>query len=273
MIAGALALAATAATARPLDDVRASGYLRVALYRTLKPFSYIENDKPKGVDVEIAERLAAALGVRTQFFMIRSGESVGMDLRNGVSRGSVLGEAPGDVMLHVPYDKSLEAANDLVKLFAPYHEDGLAIATAPEKADAARDFSLFAREKAAVDFGSLADYLLMTAKDQAYLPNVLHHRGVEQAFAAFERGEASAVFGVRSEIEPLAAMSRRPVVVVAPPPSPLQDRWVVGVAVRFDARDLGYEIADEMERLRESGELARIFQRFGVTLKSPARPE
>jgi adenylylsulfate kinase-like enzyme len=47
----------------------------------------------------------------------------------------------------------------------------------------------------------------------------------------------------------------------------------VGLAVRVNARDLGYALSDEIDRLRESGELAKIFERHGVTLQTPIRAE
>jgi len=107
-LALALGLLAAPAVARPLYAVKQSGVLRVAVYQDYKPYSWRENDKPKGIDVEIAKLIAERLGVSLDLFELRADDDINDDLRNGVWRGSVLGAAPGDVMLHVPYDKRIE---------------------------------------------------------------------------------------------------------------------------------------------------------------------
>ena len=264
---------AQGAVARPLDEVRATGTLRVALYRNLPPFSSVdEKDRPQGIDVDLGAALAKSLGVQVSYFLFRDGDEIADDLRNGVWRGTVLGEAPGDVMLHVPYDKSLEETNDLVRLFAPYHTDKLALAVDPAGASEAEDFRLFERAYVGVDVGTLADLILVSARDQKLLNNVRHFRGAAQAFEAYEKGDLSGVYGPSSEIEPLVRRSKRPASILYPK-SRLAKDWAVGLAVRVNARDLGYALSDEIDRLRASGELAKIFERHGVTLQTPVRPE
>lgn len=267
-----LAGAPGAALARPLDEVRDSGYLRVTVYRNNRPWSWFEDGKPRGIDVAIGEALAKALGVRVAFMQLRDDDRIDDDLRNGVWRGTVTGEAPGDVMLHVPYDKELEIRNDLVKLAAPYHIDGLAMAVDPAKADAARDFSLFKTEKVSVDVGTLADFVLVSAFDHALIPNVVHARGTEQAFKAYERGEVAAVYGSSAEIEAGARASKRPVTLIYPKTG-LRSEWTLGIAVRVNSRDLGYALADVLEQMKTSGALQRIFAEEGVTWRPPKLEE
>ena len=127
--------------ARPLDKVRETGVLRVAVYQDYKPYSWRENGRTVGIDVEIAEALAQSLSARLDLFELRADDDINDDLRNGVWRGSVIGAAPGDVMLHVPYDRRLEQQNDRVALFGPYHVDGMAMVVDPAKAGAALDLS------------------------------------------------------------------------------------------------------------------------------------
>lgn len=272
-IALGLASSGGVAQARSLDDVRATGTLRVTVYRANPPFSYVDDQgKLTGIDVDLAAALAKGLGVKVEYFPIRDGDDISDDLRNGVWRGSVVGDAPGDVMMHVPYDKQLEVSNDLVRLFAPYDVDRLALAVDPDKAKQAEDFSLFEERKVGVDVGTLADMILVSAREKKLLNNVRHFRGTAKAYAAFERGEVDAVYGMRSEIEPLSKKSTRPVTLIAPAHRLARD-WAVGLAVRVNATDLGYALADQIDQLRKSGELAQIFARYDVTLATPARPE
>ncbi|MFO1151782.1 MAG: transporter substrate-binding domain-containing protein [Alsobacter sp.] len=271
-LVGALVLAPGPAHARPLDEVRDSGALRVTVYRNNKPWSWFENGKPHGIDVEIGAALARALGVRVEYLELREDDRIDDDLRNGVWRGTVVGEAPGDVMLHVPYDKELEVRNDLVKLAAPYHVDGLAMAVDPAKATAAQDFSLFRTEKVSVDVGTLADFILVSAFDHKLIPNVVHARGTERAFKAYELGEVVAVYGASAEIEAGLRELRRPATLIYPTTT-LRSEWVLGLAVKVNSRDLGYAMADVIEQMKTSGEMERIFARHGVTWRAPRLAE
>ncbi len=264
-----LALVPARAPARPLDEVKASGTLRVTVYRDNAPFSWSEGGKLRGIDVDIGAALARDLGVKVEYMELRADDRVDDDLRNGVWRGTVVGQAPGDVMLHVPYDHQLEIRNDLVKLAAPYHVEGLAMAVDPASAERARDLSLFETEKVAVDVGTLADFVLVSARDHALLANVVHVRGTQQAFEAFERGEVAAFYGSASEVEPLAHASKRPVVLVDPSTT-VPKRWTLALAVRVNARDLGYAVGDSIEAMKASGELKRIFENYGVTWQPPS---
>ena len=272
---GALALGGfmSPAAARPLDEVKSTGFLRVAVYRSLPPFSSVdEKGQPQGIDIDLGQALAKSLGVSVSYFLIRDGDEIADDLRNGVWRGTVVGEQPGDVMMHVPYDKRLEETNDLVRLVAPYHVDRLALAVDPAKEAEAADFGAFEKAYVGVDVGTLADMVLVSTRDKALVNNVRHFRGSKRAFEAYEKGELSGVYGPSSEIEPLVKTSKRPASLLYPKAKLARD-WTIGLAVRINARDLGYALGDEIDRLRDSGELARIFARHGVTLKTPVREE
>jgi ABC-type amino acid transport substrate-binding protein len=256
------------ALARPLDAVRETGKLRVAVYRDYKPYSWIQDGKNLGIDVEIAEAIAKSLDVNLDVFVLRADDDLDDDLRNGVWKGTVFGTAPGDVMMHVPYDKRIEAKNDRVFLVAPYHVDSLAVAVDPAKASEALDLSLFLHDKVAVDVGTLADMVLISAFDQRVLPNVVHQRGVERAADAFERGEVAAFAGEASAVQALAKKGQRPFAIVYPK-TILQAEWSVGMAVRSDSRDLGDYVDEAMSKLEASGEIDRIFAKYGVDWRKP----
>jgi ABC-type amino acid transport substrate-binding protein len=268
---GLIALAAAAgapAHARPLEAVRLTGTLRVTVYTNNKPFSWDDNGKPAGIDVEIGAALAKAIGVKPDFFSLRPDDNINDDLRNGVWKGTVFGATPGDVMLHVPYDKAIEAANDRIALAAPYHEDALAMAIDPAKAEAAMDFSLFETEKVAVDVGTLADMILVSARDHKLIANVVHFRGTERAAGAFERGEVSAFYGDGAAIEAFAGKGSRPFKIIYPD-SKVARGWRIGIAVKADSRDLAEALAKEMASLQASGDMKRIFEKHGVVWREP----
>lgn len=268
----ALALAASlslsGAAARPLEKVEQTGALRVTVYQNYKPFSWRENDKPVGIDVEIAQALADALHVRLNLFELRADDDIGDDLRNGVWKGTVLGDRPGDVMLHVPYDKHIEQRNDRVALFAPYHVDGVAMFVDPAKAEAGRDLSLLKTDKVAVAVGTIADYALSSTHDHAYIAEVVHERTLDAAAGHFERGDVAAFFGEELAGQSFARAGKRAFAVVHPEAQLARD-WTLGVAVKSDSRDLGQQIDKTIEAMSRDGRLARIFAAYGVDWRKP----
>ena len=256
-------------SARPLDAVMQAGVLRVAIYRDYKPYSWVENGKITGIDADIAVALANNLGLKADLFDLRADDNLDDDLRNGVWKGTIFGAAPGDVMMHVPYDKRIEEKNDRVVVLSPYHTDGLALAVDPDKAGEAIDFSVFLKEKVAVDVGTLSDLVLISAFDQKLVPNIVHFHGTERAAGAYERGEVAGFYGEASTVESLAKKSTRPVAIVYPKTRLKQD-WQIGMAVRSDSKDLGAKLSEQIARLEDSGEMERIFARYGVSWKKPA---
>ncbi|MGE0855933.1 MAG: transporter substrate-binding domain-containing protein, partial [Hyphomicrobiaceae bacterium] len=63
------------AVARPLDDVKASGFLRVIVYDDNAPFSWTEADGTiKGIDADIARAIAASMGLKPELIARIAGE-------------------------------------------------------------------------------------------------------------------------------------------------------------------------------------------------------
>lgn len=266
--AACVALAPPAAVGANLRDVQSKGVLRVTVYRDYKPWSWEENGARKGIDVEIGAALAKGLGVKVDYLFLRAGDEIDVDLRNGVWRGSLLGEQPGDIMLHVPHDAKIEADNDKIRLTAPYQVESLAMAVDPAKAEAAKDFSLFEREKVAVDIGGISDIILLSARDHKLIANVVHVRGEAAAAQAYDKGEVVAFYGEAAMVETLAHRASRPVSIIFPPHR-LVPTWTVGGAVKADSVDLADALDKELARLAESGELKRIFASYGVAWRPP----
>ena len=130
----AAAAALPAARAYDLDEARRRGQLRFAVYKEFAPFS----DDGKGIDIEIAEALAAALQVKAGFLPFDADENVDDDLRNMVWRGHYLGYGPADAMIHVPVDRAFMERNGRVKIFAPYYRETLQLARSRERRFTAR---------------------------------------------------------------------------------------------------------------------------------------
>jgi polar amino acid transport system substrate-binding protein len=57
----------TDAAARPLDEIKASGVVKIATEGATPPFNYYEDGTLKGFDVELGNAIAAALGVKAEW--------------------------------------------------------------------------------------------------------------------------------------------------------------------------------------------------------------
>ena len=110
-----------------LDKVRASGILKVALYKDNAPYSDGKGQDMTGVDVALAQALATEMGLKLSLLPFDAGEKMNDDLRNMVWRGHYLGYGPADVMLHVPVDKFLMVENRQALIFAPYAREVLVV--------------------------------------------------------------------------------------------------------------------------------------------------
>lgn len=274
---GATALAvaflflAAGASARPLDDVVASGKLRIALYEDNRPFSWTEEGgKAIGIDVDVGAALAKELGVEPEYFIRVQGEEVDDDLRANIVRGPLTGGGVGDVMLHIPTDRDLAIRNKESVIGNPYFLETIAVAIHPDKIPKTSDFSIFKKEKIGVQLGSASDYFLMTYDDRALVENVAHHVRARAGVKDFMSGETSAWMGVRSEIEGLLKENGGAAEFITPEMDGIvRKSWTVGCAVDERSRDLGYAIGEALTKLRTSGELAKIFAKHGVTYIPP----
>jgi ABC-type amino acid transport substrate-binding protein len=103
----------TSAGAATLAQVRERGRLIVGLYEDMPPFHV----KGRGIDVELGQALAEALGVKFAPLPFHADENMADDLRNMVWKGHYLGHGPADVLMHVPVDRPLIEATPQARIF------------------------------------------------------------------------------------------------------------------------------------------------------------
>jgi ABC-type amino acid transport substrate-binding protein len=63
------------AQVRNYDAMIAAGELKVAVYKDFAPYSFEDAGQPRGVDVELAQALAKALGVRLTLIWAPAGKN------------------------------------------------------------------------------------------------------------------------------------------------------------------------------------------------------
>lgn len=261
-----LTLLAGSAIARDLAEVRSSGILKVAVYREFAPF----NDEGRGIEVDLAKRLADKLGVKVSLLPFEAGENMEDDLRNMVWKGHYLGYGPADVMLHVPVDKVFMERNKQVAVFAPYFRETLQIAWDHAKIDSCETLSPLAGHLIGAEGDSIGSIALLAAENGRLRNNVKHFRSIEEAVKAMRDGGVSAVVGMRSQLEGAMAGEWKNYRIGNPPlPGLPQAGWVVGMAVKSDFKDLARALQQALNELDADGSLDRIFEAHHVKRLRP----
>jgi ABC-type amino acid transport substrate-binding protein len=254
-VAASLAAPVRAQEPSALERLRAKGTLTVGVYQDLPPFHV----GGRGIEVDLAGALAAALGLKLSLLPFQAGEDMGDDLRNMVWRGHYLGFGPADVMLHVPVDRPLMEKSPQVKIFAPYWRERVMIARDLKALPTLDSLEPLIGKRVAVPGQSLAGWLLIGA-ESGRLRDSLNTKFKDGAEAAqsLARGEVAAAAGNLSELETILAGDER--FAIEPLPLPrMKDGWAVGMAVKAASTDLAQALQAAVNTLADNGELARIF--------------
>ncbi|MEJ8814807.1 transporter substrate-binding domain-containing protein [Variovorax ureilyticus] len=264
--AASLGAPALAARAAALDRIRERGTLTVALYKDMPPF-HVDG---KGIDVQLAQALADALGVKLSMLPFNADENMGDDLRNMVWRGHYLGFGPADVLMHVPVDKPLIDETPQARIFAPYYRERVVVARRLDRLPQLDSLSALGDAKVAVPGQTLAGWLMIGADGGAYRNQlVTQWKDGAEAARALQRGEFPAAAGLASEMESVLRGDAR--FAIAPLPSPRVQRngWAVGMAVKKDATDLAQALQAGINDLAADGRLRKIFEGANVAWQAP----
>lgn len=256
------------AAAATFEEIKRDGTLHVAVYRDFAPFA----DEGKGIDVDVANALAARMGLKAEVKAYPDADSVDGDLRNIIWRGHPLWrERLADVMMHVPVDEYLKSKNEQVRIFAPYFKERLVVARNKNRIPQLPTLEPFTREKIGVQAETIEDHYLVTSFGGALRQNVVHFGTVRDAAVALRKNEIAAAMGRQTILEAglgedLARFEIGPVAT----PGMVVSGWELGVAVKADNPELAEAIDKAMAELRQDGTIERIFTKRGLTYRPPA---
>lgn len=255
------------ATAAPLAKVKQLGVLRAAVYLDNRPWSWMQDGKPAGIDVDIVTALATAFGVRADIAGFAADESVDDDLRNTVWRGGLLGFAAADVMMHVPFDRTFAARNDQVAIVCPYYRESFGLACDRDQADCEAAPVQFKGKRLAAELDSIPDFYFLGSFGGQLARDVVHYPSGFAAVTAVADRKADVVLASRAQIETVLGGGAAPHVARRKGPIPLLSSpgWDIGMAVKENSRSLGDAIETEMAAMAASGALKAIFDRYGVS--------
>ena len=279
LAAGTAALAIFAASslipaaARPLDEVTASGTLKIALYKENAPWSDMDQGQPVGIDVDIANEIAKSLKVKPEIKLYDASEDVGGDFRLNLWKGDLVGSPLSDLMLQVPNDRVLTTRDDQIALTSPYFMQKLAFAYNRDKLGRLENVADIGTSKVAVEGTSASDISLMTLLGGRFRANANHFLNFEQAVKAYKAGEEPVIAGTQAQIQ--AAFHDNGIdptenpIIIPTLVGPVKNHWELAGAVRANSRDLGYTVGDVLTAMVKDGRMKAICAKYGVTFTPP----
>lgn len=251
-----------------LDTIIERGFIEFAAYEDFPPWSFEEEGKIKGVDIEIGGLIAEALGVEPRFRLVAAGENLEADLRNWIWKGPLVGGRVANVMLHIPYDSNFACRVEQVVFTGQYHVEEIAIAYRRDAYPEVPPVPAYFRfDAVAVENDSIADFYLSSFPGGQLSRNLHRYPTAQQAMAALAAGETKAAMGPRAQLE----FGLTDALDLHAPPLPgfAVGEWTSGVAVHFAYRALGYAVDDAIYAAMQDGRMADIFARHGLTHRPP----
>lgn len=268
------------AQVRSYDTIIAAGVIKVAVYQDFAPYSFKVDGQPKGVDVELAQALATALGVQLELMWAPPGEKLDDDLRDLIWRGSQLRDQQlADLMMRVPYDKSYtqkrndvgELENDHVVMFGPYQTERWQVAFDRRRLEAVPSVAVFEKHPIGVEIDSVPSFYLTSIFNGQFGPSTHHFPSVQGAFAAMHEGKVDAVMAMRGEVDWQMHQAHDEQWSLAENAYPNMGRqtWEIGMAVHESNRQLAYAIEEALETLIREGTVQKIYAGYGMRYDVP----
>lgn len=266
--------------AKSLEDIKEQGFIVIAVYSDYPPFSFLtEDNKPTGIDVDLANKIAEGLDVDLQLIWMTPGETSDDDLRNYIWKGHIVHKQKADLMMRAPYDRTYSMKRDdvgllvheLVHMFGPYHSETWQIVHHKERLPDVPTMAMFQYHPIGVENDSVPYFYLNSAFGGRFRNQTKFYVNNREAFDAMRAGDVDAVMGLRSQMTHLFAELPKEEYALASNAFPLmgKQKWDIGMAVHNDFRALGYAAGDVITELVLTGEMEKIFAKYNTKYEMP----
>jgi polar amino acid transport system substrate-binding protein len=254
-----------------LDQARERGGLEVAVYRDFPPYSYQDQGRYTGVDVDLTGALAKQLGLTLRLRPITAGEDTDDDLRNNIWKGHYLGGGVADLMLHVGMDPQYVERQHKAELIGAYFHEAVSIAYRPGRYRHLQTPLELAGSQVAVELASISDYFMSGAYAGRLRTSAVRMPTAMAAVQAFANDEVDAVMAPRGELQGLLKQLGGPAIETRSTEIQglFRTQWDVGMAIKAGNPKLKSALLEALSQLRQSGELQRIFAQYGIDYMAP----
>lgn len=274
-----LSVLSTSVFARSFDDIIESKKINIAVYNDYPPYSYMEAGSAKGIDVDIAKEIAAKFNVELVLTWMTPGETTEDDFRNFLWKGHIIHKVKADLMMRAPYDRSFSQkrddigllANELVHMFAPYHQEGWQIIHNTEQLPEVETMAMFQYHTIGAEIDSIPHFYLTSAFGGRLRNNTSQYASNELAIDAMKKGDVDAVMGLRTQISYLSQFLDNTKFKLASNAFPLigKQKWDLGIAAHNDYRTLAYEVGDVITEMVLTEKMAHIFSQYHAAYEMP----
>ncbi|WP_419766024.1 MAG: substrate-binding periplasmic protein [Arcobacter sp.] len=265
--------------ARSIDDIKKSGEIIIAVYENSPPFSFIENDKPKGIDIDLGLELAKSLNVKAKWYFSGSDESLADDLRNNIWKGNLIHKTKADVMFRVPYDYDYMRMTDIstgeletenVSIKGPYQSESWVIATHKKIIPEINTLAIFAYHKIGVEIDTLPDLHLSGFARGLFRNNIIHYTNFSEAIKDFKAGRIDALSGLKSQLEYLLEYHKNKDKYYLSKSIPqMKSKWDLATATDSRYKALSYHIDGVIQKAYEEKRIKKIFSKYHVEYVPP----
>lgn len=265
--------------ARSIDDIKKSGEIIIAVYEDSPPFSFIENNKPKGIDIDLGLELAKSLNVKAKWYFSGSDESLADDLRNNIWKGNLIHKTKADVMFRVPYDydymrmtdiQTGELETEMVSIKGPYQSEKWVIASHKKIIPEIKTLAIFAYHKIGVEVDTLPDLHLSGFARGLLSKNIKHYTNFSKAIEDFKAGRIDAISGLKSQLEYLLEYHKNKDKYYLTNNIPqMESSWDLATATASNFRPLSYHIDGLIQKMYENKKIEKIFKKYNVEYLPP----
>lgn len=265
---------------RSIEQIQDSGYVTIAVYESFPPYSYSENGKLKGIDIEIGKLIAKSLNVKPEWYLTGSDESLSDDLRNALWRGNIVHKNKADLMLRIPYDydylritdkQTGELETERVSIKGAYHSEKWVIATHKEIIPKINTLGIFAYHTIGVELDTLPDMHLTGFGRGLINKNVKHYFNFSDAMKDFKTGKIDSIAGLKSQLEHLLDINHNQdkYYISDSIPQVAKSQWDIATAVEVSYKPLSYHIDELINENYQNGNIKKIFEKYGVNYLAP----
>ena len=247
-----LCLASFAFAQTTLERVRRTGELRIGTDATYPPFSVAEGQQFTGFDIDIGNAIARELGVRA-VYRNASFDGIFPALQNGTF----------DLVISAVTITPERAA---AMLFSdPYYDAGQLVVT-HTKTSGVKTADDLRGKRAGIQINTTAQFEL--EKRQGI--ELVKYNSVDLALLDLRNGRVDAVVGDAPTLRYMIRQSFRDLKAVGEPFT--EEKY--GIAMAQGSGELRDAVNDALRRLRESGEYARIYDKwFGAAAEAAAEEQ
>ncbi len=229
-----------------VERIKKAGVLKVGSDVAYAPFEFMEGDKPVGFDIDIAQEIAKALGVKFQVI-------------NTSFDGIIAALKAKKFDIIISAMTITEERKKEIDFSIPYYDSGQIIVVRSDNKDIKSEKDLKGKV-VGVQLGTTGELTAKKLKDQVGIKEIRSYETIPEAFMDLELGRLDAV--INDLPVSLYYSKNNPKLKCVGKPFTVEQ---YGIAVRKEDKDLLKKINEILINLKRTGKYNQIYKKwFGV---------